>query len=135
MTEQESVTPSPEELHAVKESILMQWDRLPSDHQASMALVLVSKVADGEYRGWLLSSMALLNPQGSLPVDVSDEHLKQIGLTDEEIGQLDETNHRNIRHRIINHWLTDWFWQELEYQTRQVLEEKNTVSGGSIGER
>ncbi len=100
-----------------------------------MALVLVSKVADGEYRGWLLSSMALLNPQGSLPVDVSDEHLKQIGLTDEEIGQLDETNHRNIRHRIINHWLTDWFWQELEYQTRQVLEEKNTVSGGSIGER
>ena len=113
----------------------MQWDRLPSDHQASMALVLVSKVADGEYGGWFLSSMALLNPQGSLPVEISNEHLKQLGLTDEECAQLDEADHRNIRHRVISHWLTDWFWQELEYQTRQVLEEKNADSGGSRGER
>lgn len=85
---------------------------------------------DGEYGQWLLSSMALLNPQGSLPVKVSNEQLKQIGLTDEELEQLNESDHRKIRQRIINHWLMDWFWQELEYQARQVLEEKNTDSGG-----
>ena len=100
-------------------------DRLPAEHQASMALLLVSKLADGEYGGWLLSSIALLNSQGSLPVAVSNEHLKQVGLTDEELSQLTEADHQNIRQRIVNHWLQDGFWEELDYQAKQVLEEKN----------
>lgn len=94
-----------------------------------MALVLISKVADGEYGGWLLSSMVLLNPPGSLPVEVSNEQLKRIGLTDEELSQLTEADHQNIRRKIINHWIQDWYWEELEYQTRQVLEEKNPDTG------
>lgn len=125
MTEQSPASLSPSELLAIKEGIVNQWDRLPAGHQASMALVLISKVADGEYGGWLLSSIVLLTPQGSLPVEVSNEQLRRIGLTDEELSQLTEADHQNIRQRIINHWFGDWYWEELEYQTRQVLEEKN----------
>lgn len=126
MPESKPSRPQPDEILVLKDEITTRWNRLPPEHQASLALALTSQVIDGEHGPWLLSSMALLHSEISLPLPISDEDLKQVGLTDEELAQLTEADHQNIRRRMLDHWWQDEYWQDLEYQAIRVLEEKRT---------
>lgn len=120
--------PQAEEILVMKDEIAERWNRLPPEHQASLALTLSANVMDGEYGPWFLTAIALLHPEIHVPLPLPDEHLKQVGLSDEELLQLGEADRQNIRQRIIDHWLQDVYWQDLEYQATKLLEEKSAGS-------
>ena len=128
MPEMEPARSQPEEILTLKDEITARWRSLPPEHQASLALTLSSKVMDGEYGPWLLTAIALLHPEIDVPLPLSDEHLKQVGLSDKELLKLDEADRQNIRQRMIDHWLQDAYWQDLEYQATKLLEEKSAES-------
>lgn len=120
-----------EQLLHLKGEIETRWEQLPPEHQASMALVLLSKVLEGEYGEWLRSAIDVLSEkQGSAPVKVlpimplSGEHLALASLTEEEIGQLDENDLKSITYGIARHFTNDVFWEELEYLAREVTKQK-----------
>lgn len=130
MTEAKPSQPHPEEILAVKDEIVTRWDRLPAEHQATLALTLISKVSDSEYGAWLLSSIGLLNSEVMLSLEISNASLKGVGLSDEELSRLNETDHRNIRRQMINHWVQDVFPNDLEYLARKALAEKEANQKG-----
>lgn len=128
MSEMEPARSQPEEILTLKDELTARWRSLPPEHQASLALTLSSEVIDGEYGPWLLSAIRLLHPEIDVPLPISDQHLKQVGLSDEELLQLGEADRQNIRQRMLDHWLQDAYWQDLEYQATKLLEEKGTGS-------
>lgn len=128
MSEMEPARSQPEEILTLKDEITARWRSLPPEHQASLALTLSSKVMDGEYGPWLLTAIAFLHPEIDVPLPLPDEHLKQVGLSDKELLKLDEADRQNIRQRMIDHWLKDAYWQDLEYQATKLLEEKSAES-------
>jgi len=128
MPEMEPARSQPEEILTLKDELAARWRSLPPEHQASLALTLSSEVIDGEYGPWLLTAIALLHPEIKVPLPLPDEHLKQVGLSDKELLKLDEADRQNIRQRMIDHWLQDAYWQDLEYQATKLLEEKSAES-------
>lgn len=135
MGERPAPQPSPENLLQLKGEVISQWDQLPPEHQASMALVLYTQVLEGEYGPWLRSSTKVLDqresdtPFKSLPViRLTPEHLAQAQLTEDEITQLSDEDLRFIGYEIVRHYTNDVFWQELEFQARKVLEDKQQDS-------
>lgn len=128
MPEMEPIRRQPEEVLTLKDEITARWRSLPPEHQASLALTLSANVMDGEYGPWFLTAIALLHPEIDVPLPLSDEHLRQVGLSDEELRQLDEADRQDIRRRMIDHWLQDAYWQDLEYQATKLLEEKSAGS-------
>jgi hypothetical protein len=131
MQENPRPSPLPDELLKHKGEILEQWGQLPPEHQATMALVLFQQTLEGEYGPWLRSAIQIMTHQEPdepfrfLPiVRISQSHLKQANLTDEEIGQLDEEDLMSISHEIVRHYTNDVFWEELEFVARKTLEDK-----------
>ena len=51
-------TPNPEELHKLKDELVATWEQLPPEHQATMALVLVQTVMEGEWGEWMREAIA-----------------------------------------------------------------------------
>lgn len=48
-------------------------------------------------------------------------HLEHLHLDDEEMGRLDEGTLKEIAVAMQRHYLTDWFWDELEDRIQQCL--------------
>lgn len=131
MNERPSSASDPEHWLQLKDSISNQWDQLPAEHQASMALVLFNRVLAGEYGPWLRSAVELIGKGEELTrplllpiVDISRDQLELANLTQEEIAQLDETDLAHITHQIRRHYANDVFWDELEFVARLTLAEK-----------
>jgi len=123
--------PPGDELLAIKENIRRNWDQLPPEHQATMALVLYQQTLEGEYGPWLRSAARITDPQESespfrfLPiVRISRAHLENANLTEDEISGLDDENLMSISHAIVRHYTNDVFWEELEFPARLTLAEK-----------
>lgn len=51
--------PNPQELRRVKDELVGLWDQLPKEHQASMALVLIDRVMQGEMGTWLKEAISI----------------------------------------------------------------------------
>jgi hypothetical protein len=49
--------PDPERLLALKDQLFSCWQQLPDEHKASMGLVLINDLANGEYFGWLMGAL------------------------------------------------------------------------------
>ena len=125
----ETEKPDGEKLLALKDSILEQWGELPSEHQASMALVLVGQVVEGEYGSWLTEALQTLwvppAPAKLLPViPLSKDHLRLTVLTKEEQEQLDDDDLHHMTKQLIEHFISDTFADELEFLARLRLAEK-----------
>lgn len=123
--------PSPDDLLRWKDDILDRWARLPPDHQATMAVVLLQQALEGQYGPWLRSTVRVMgqpetdSPFRFLPViRISHTHLAQAHLTEAEIGQLDDEDMMQISHAIVRHYTSDVFWEELEFQARLALAQK-----------
>lgn len=69
--EQPEPLSDPQEILALKDSIVTQWSQLPPEHQATMALVLTQTLFDSGYGPWLVEalSLKLLNPPQSSKLD------------------------------------------------------------------
>ena len=134
MTEKPTFDQNPEQLLKLKDGILEQWGQLPTEHQATLMLVLFQQTLEGEYGPWIRSAVEVLGKQETedpfrfLPVvSVSPSHLTNANLTPEEISRLDAEDLKRISHEIVRHYTSDVFWEELEFISRLVLAEK----GGS----
>lgn len=45
----------------MKEAIWRNWEQLPPEHRATITLVMVQTVENGEYGGWLMEALRLLS--------------------------------------------------------------------------
>lgn len=131
MTEHEPPSASPEDILRIKDEITQRWRHLPSEHQATMALVMLQQTLEGDFGSWLRSALRALEKQYTdspfrfLPVvRIAKSHLRHASLTEDEIAQLDEEDLMQISHQIVRHYTTDVFWEELEFLARLTLAEK-----------
>lgn len=132
MTEHEPQPPAPEDVLRIKDDITQRWRQLPSEHQATMVLVLFQQTLEGDYGPWLRSAMRVLEKQDTdspfrfLPVvRITKSHLHHASLTEDEIAQLDDEDLMQISHQIVRHYTNDVFWEELEFLARLTLAEKH----------
>ncbi|MFC1959364.1 hypothetical protein ACFLYO_01520 [Chloroflexota bacterium] len=89
MAELQPIT-NAEYLRANKDTILDSWQNLPPEHQATMALVLLSNVLDGQFGPWLHEAMRLQNadPEETVspekmvhpPATLQPEHFRKLPL-------------------------------------------------------
>lgn len=120
-----------EYLLSLKDALLERWQQLPTEHQATMALVLLNTVMEGEWGEWMKEAIALRYPSDtdtadkSFPITrLSREDLKEVGLEDEEIARLTDEDLKDIARKMGDHYVNDWFWDELEFHAREVLDKK-----------
>ncbi len=97
-----------------------------------MALVLLTRLLEGEYGPWTLAAIETLWKEKSplysktLPIpQISHDDLKQTNLTSEEIAQLTEEDLRHITHEVSEHFANNAFWEEIEFIAHVVLAEKD----------
>lgn len=64
----------PQELHRLKDELVATWEQLPPEHQATMTLVLIDRVVQGEMGQWLKEAINIKWLDGS-PDDVQDNIL------------------------------------------------------------
>ena len=135
MVEQDTSSPSPEDLLKLKDKISEQWQQLPIAHQETMMLVLLGQMLEGERGAWILAAIELLWKTHSPPAEqllpiphLSYADLQQTNLTPEEIAQLDDDDLKHITHEMLRHYANDVFWEELEFVARFWLEGKRKTN-------
>ena len=66
-------------------------------------------------------------PEGvKLSIRVTHRDLYRAGLSETEIAQLTKDDLAVISKRLVDHYLQDAYWEELEYTATCVLEDKNS---------
>jgi len=141
MNERPNPSLTPEHILHLKGEIFGQWEQLPPEHQATVTLVMLSRLVEGEYGPWMLSAIETLWKEKSplysktLPIpQLSLADLTQTNLTAEEIAQLTEDDLRRITHDVSEHFANDVFWEETEFIAKLVLAEKGLRSSGPAQE-
>jgi hypothetical protein len=131
MTEHPDFSPDPQTISALKDSILNQWQQLPTEHQATMTLILLRRLTEGEYGPWILSAIDLLWKEKSplfsktLPLaELSHADLKHTNLTEDEMARLTDDDLNHILQEVSAHTINDTFWEEVAFVARLVLAEK-----------
>jgi hypothetical protein len=86
---------------------------------------------EGELGEWLKEAMALRWPKQTdtgeslFPITaVSRDDLKQVNFSDEEAAQLTDEDMRKIAEKMEDHYVNDWFWDDLKYFAEDILEKK-----------
>jgi hypothetical protein len=118
-----------EEILYFKEQLLNFWRQLPSEHQASIVLLLTNEVLTGQWGTWLREAIALRWPietpeQSVLRFGISREDLKQVHLSEQEISQLTDEDLKTIAYLMAEHYLNDVFWDDLSYIAEGILAKK-----------
>lgn len=126
-------TPPSQEANSIrksKEQLLSAWEKLPTEHKATMALVLVTDIMAGAYRPWLQSTIATQWPlqTGQLEtayphLDITKDDLRQVHIEEEEIEQITPVHLRRIAQTMREHYIYDVFWPELQHVSGLLLEE------------
>jgi hypothetical protein len=132
MSEPPKPSPESEHLLRLKDDILSQWEQLPVDHQASMAMVLVGRVLAGEEGAWLREAIELRwpmeqeAPAESFPVvSIGRADLKKVGLSSEQAAQLSDDDMRGIAAAMEHYYRLGAFWLDLEQVAHEAWEEKH----------
>jgi hypothetical protein len=140
MNERPNPSLTPEHILRLKDETFSQWGQLPPEHQATMTLVMLKQLVEGEYGPWTLSAIELLWKEKSplysktLPIpQISQADLTQTNLTDEEIAQLTDDDLKRITHDVSEHYANDVFWEEIEFIARLVLAEKDLAGPNGEG--
>jgi len=129
MVEESNQSITPRELLALKDDLLAQWERLPVEHQATMLLVLASRIQAGDYGPWAVEAIRLLSARSEAPSsDLSTppisatDLIHHTDLTPDEIARLSAADLRRIFAAVVRHLVHDVFWDEVEHQVRRYLE-------------
>ncbi len=119
-----------EHLHNLKDLVLESFRQLPAEHQASMGLVLVSSIIEGEWGTWFREALSsrfgikCSEEMGTLcPITRAD--LEDVGFSKQEIGQLTDDDLSIIATMITEHWTQDVFRDDLLVIAEMVLEGKH----------
>ncbi len=118
----------------LKNEVLERFQQLSPEHQATMGLVLVKSIVDGEWGRWFQDALAAQYNISEKAVvapfiyTVSREHLRRIHTSDEEIERLSDEDLATIAKLIHEHFITDAYWDELAFITDLVLAGKRNKS-------
>ncbi|MCZ7554594.1 MAG: hypothetical protein M5U05_18785 [Anaerolineales bacterium] len=130
MVESPDSSSAHQELLTIKDSILVQWQRLPPEHQASMLLVLMNNVLNSEYGPWAANAVKLLStqpetppPNTSAPPISSADLARHTDLAPDEIALLSAEDLKDISAAVTAHLIFDVFWDEVEDMARQRLDQ------------
>lgn len=133
--EGEKPSPSPENLPELKERVVAAWEQLPPEHQATMLLVLLEKLMEGDYRAWIKQAISLrwpleteLLPTAFTLIKITREDLVEAHFHEDELAQLTGEDLQTIAKTMRDHYVHDVFWPELTYVTEGILEAKNKRS-------
>jgi hypothetical protein len=115
--------PNPERILAVKEELLQRFGQLPAEHQATIALVLVNQVMQGEVGEWMREAIALRFPQEN-PFAVRHDDLRQTHLQEDQISKLSDQDLAHISRMLRQHYEQDVFLVAAPVIAELVLAEK-----------
>jgi len=109
-----------------KDDILAAFATLPAEHQATLSLVLIQTVMNGEWGDWLRGTLALRFLAQSEPFyTILRTEFDQAGLSPEQMDSLTNEDLANIARMVSDHLLTDAFWDEVRYIAENRLYEKH----------
>lgn len=121
----------PENLHMLKNRLFEAWKQLPQEHQATVLLVLLEKLMEGNYKGWIKEAISLRLPvetdllAAAFPsVLITRDDLRRAHLYEDDIAQLTDEDLHTISQTMREHYIHDVFWPELAYVANGFLEEK-----------
>lgn len=118
---QEPPTAEAERLLALKDELLARFRQLPPEHQATLGLVLVKTIIDGQWGDWFrdaLTARFTVGENALVPPyihTVNREDLRRTHLNEDQIQQLSDTDLTTIAKLVHEHFITDAFWDELEF--------------------
>jgi hypothetical protein len=117
-----------EQLVRLKDGLLDLFGQLPAEHQATIGLVVVKTIMDGEWGAWFKDALSKrygldqAKPSEASPIrPISRDDLRETHLTEEQIAQLTDENLGQIAKTIHDHLMNDTFWDELPYITEHIL--------------
>lgn len=135
ITPREEQIQSPETLIAVKDAIVNAFHALPPEHQATMSLVIVGKVMEGEWGDWLQDALNRLYPSQEVTTatalqfpSVTREQLRQTTVNPDDVDILTDDDLATIAINMHNHYIHDLFWDELQFHTETMLETKRSAT-------
>ena len=125
-----------ENIHHLKSKLLSHWQQLPAEHKATMTLLLLNEVRQGEWGEWLTEAGGMLlkdrekePSQHSYPViSISRAGLSQI-FSQEEVALFSDDDVQLIAQSIgtsLN--LNPSFWNTVEATGRLLLENHHTIA-------
>ncbi len=111
----------------LKDDLLDRFGQLPPEHQATIGLVLVKTILEGEQGTWFRDALTAKLERGDTAtvapyiLSVTHDHLRQVQVSEEELAQLSDADLATIASLIHEHYITDAFWDELAFITDLVL--------------
>lgn len=123
---------TPDQLLQLKEAIITAFQALPPEHQATMSLSVFKIVTDGEWGTWVKDALSRLNMTetssvGSFPT-VTRDHLHHVAFSENEIGKLTDDELAAISRAMYTHYVSDLFWDEVQFHTANILDGKPATS-------
>lgn len=125
---------TPEELLQTKDRVLEQWRMLPSEHQATMLLVLLKEIDSADMNDWTRSAIATLytfaeqtQPIMSIPL-VTREKIAQLNMPEQELATLTDEDLNAIAGRIKAAFSHEEFWDELFHQALKLHTEQALIA-------
>lgn len=119
--------PSPDKLIALKESIMTAFQALPPEHQATISLVVLGRVMEGEWGAWTLDAINRLYPSHEVvapPVPqfpiVTREQLRQTTINPDDVDTLTDDDVTTIATNMHSHYIHDLFWDEVQFHTENL---------------
>lgn len=124
--------PTANEVLQTKDRVLEQWRLLPTEHQATMLLVLLKEIDSGDMNDWTRNAITTLypTPEHTQPIVsaflITREKLAQLDIAEQELATLTNEDLSAIAERIEAAFTGEEFWEELfqqalEFHTEQVL--------------
>ena len=124
MNEERNST-DPESILTLKDELLERFRQLPAEHQATIALVLVKVVKEGEWGEWLEGALQTSSQDKFFPItSISREDLQQVNFSVQDIERLTDQDMQKIAHAMADHYVNDVFWDELKFHTQEALDDK-----------
>jgi hypothetical protein len=117
---------SSEHILAVKDELLARFEQLPPEHQATICLVMVRTILEGEWGDWLRNALAMKVDKPDAPYipsffNVSRDDLRRVDVSEEDIDLLSDTDLTTIASLVHEHYITDAIWDEIAFITDLVL--------------
>ena len=116
------------EVEQLKHSILEQWGRLPPEEAAAVMVEQLREFINGEAGGPVRQLLGLEKGDWldkPFPVvSITPADLKRVHLSEEDIGQLDESDMGRVASILRDAYLGTSFWSDLSFAAEKMLEEK-----------
>ncbi len=119
--------PTPSENQPItqsKDEILSRFQQLPPEHQATVGLVLVKSIMEGEWGVWFTDALTRRYLGAAVFPVVDRDVLRAARFTEDDIAQFSDEDLTRIAQQMREHYVSDLFGDEIFFHAQEVLESK-----------